>query len=44
MRHYLIYGTGLCISKTDTRNAINSAIAFLKEIEKFIEEKNPQKN
>ena len=43
MRHYLIYGTGLSISKTDTRNAINSAITFLKEIEKFIEEKNPQK-
>jgi hypothetical protein len=33
----------LSTSKTDTRNAINSAIAFLKEIEKFIEEKNPQK-
>lgn len=42
IRHYLIYGTGLSISNTDTNNAITAASAFLKEIENFIEEKNPQ--
>jgi uncharacterized protein (UPF0332 family) len=42
IRHYLIYGTGLSISETDSKNAISSAITFLKEIESLIEDRNPQ--
>lgn len=42
-RHYLIYGSGLAISETEAKNAISCARELLKEIERIIEEKNPQK-
>jgi uncharacterized protein (UPF0332 family) len=42
IRHYLIYGTGLSVSEMDAKNAISSATTFLKKIENFIEDRNPQ--
>jgi uncharacterized protein (UPF0332 family) len=42
-RHYLIYGSGLSISKTEAKNAISSAKDFVSEIEKLVQDKNPQK-
>jgi len=39
-RHYLIYGSGLSISEVDSKNAISSAVKFLKEVENFINDKN----
>ncbi len=38
-RHYLIYGTGLYISEIDSRNAIVSAVQFLRHVIRFIREK-----
>ncbi|MHB1336714.1 MAG: HEPN domain-containing protein [Candidatus Humimicrobiaceae bacterium] len=32
IRHYLTYGTGLYISEIDSRNALSSAIKFLKHV------------
>lgn len=43
-RHYLIYGTGLYISEVDSRNAIISAVQFLRYIIKFIRKKNFDKS
>lgn len=42
-RHYLIYGAGLEISKTEAFGAINNAKEFIQEIEGIIKEKDPQK-
>lgn len=42
-RHYLIYGSGLAISETESNNAIVSANKFVSEVEKIIQDKNPQK-
>jgi len=42
-RHYLIYGSGLAISETEAKNAIDSAKKFVSEVEKIIQKKNPQK-
>jgi len=42
-RHYLIYGSGLSISETEAKNAISSAKDFVSEIEKLVQDKNPQK-
>jgi len=42
-RHYLIYGIGLAISKTEAKNAVKSAEDFLKIIKDFVQKKNPQK-
>ncbi|MCJ7471447.1 MAG: HEPN domain-containing protein [Actinobacteria bacterium] len=39
-RHYLVYGTGLYISEVDSRNAISSAVKFLRHIIRFIKNKN----
>lgn len=39
-RHYLVYGTGLYISEIDSRNAIASAVKFLRHIIRFIKNKN----
>lgn len=44
IRHYLIYGTGLYISEIDSRNALSSAIKFLKHVIRFIKDKNCEKN
>lgn len=44
IRHYLIYGTGLYISEIDSRNALSSAIKFLKHVIRFIKDKNYEKN
>jgi len=44
IRHYLIYGTGLYISEVDSRNALSSAIKFLKHVIRFIKDKNCEKN
>lgn len=38
-RHYLIYGTGLYISEVDSKNAILSAVQFLRYIIRFIRKK-----
>jgi len=43
-RHYLIYGTGLYISEVDSRNAILSAVQFLRYIIRFIRQKNIDKS
>ena len=43
-RHYLIYGTGLYISEVDSRNAIISAVQFLRYIIRFIRQKNIDKS
>lgn len=42
-RHYLVYGAGLEISKTEAKGAIEIASRFLKEAEKMIRGKDPQK-
>lgn len=42
-RHYLIYGSGLSISGAEAKNAISSAKEFVSEIERLVQEKNPQK-
>lgn len=42
-RHYLIYGAGLEISKTETQNAFETVQNFMGEIEKIIQKKDPQK-
>ena len=44
IRHYLVYGTGLYISGIDSRNAISSAVKFLKCVIRFIKDKNGEKN
>ena len=41
-RHYLIYGVGLVISKTEAENAVKTAEEFIEKIQKFIQKKNPQ--
>ena len=42
-RNYLIYGIGLTISMTETKNAIKTAEAFIKKIKEIIQKENPQK-
>ena len=42
-RHYLIYGIGLTVSGTETKNAINSAGELVDKVKAYIEKKNPQK-
>jgi len=42
-RNYLIYGAGLTLSPTETRNAIKSAKQFLKVIEEKIDKIRKQK-
>lgn len=42
-RHYLIYGAGLEISKTEAQNAAQNAEEFIGKIEKILKERNPQK-
>lgn len=42
-RHYLIYGAGFSISKTEAENAIISASEFIKKVSLIIKKKNPQK-
>jgi uncharacterized protein (UPF0332 family) len=42
-RHYLIYGAGLEISKTEAQNAMENAGGFFAEIKKIIQAKDPQK-
>ena len=44
IRHYLVYGTGLYISEVDSRNAISSAVKFLRYVIRFIKDKNREKN
>ena len=44
IRHYLVYGTGLYISEIDSRNAISSAVKFLRYVIRFIKDKNRKKN
>ena len=44
IRHYLVYGTGLYISEIDSRNAISSAVKFLRYVIRFIKDKNREKN
>jgi len=41
-RNYLIYGIGLAVSKTETKNAIKTAEEFIEKIKKIIQDKNPQ--
>lgn len=43
IRHYLIYGAGLSISSTETKNAINSACELIDKISEIIQSQNPQK-
>ncbi len=40
IRHYLVYGTGLYISEVDSRNAISSAVKFLRCVIRFIKVNN----
>lgn len=42
-RHYLIYGAGFSISKTEAENAIKSASEFMEKVNVIIKKKNPQK-
>ena len=42
-RNYLIYGIGLIISATETKNAIKTAEMFIKKIKEIIQKENPQK-
>jgi len=42
-RNYLIYGTGLAISKTEAENSIKTAEEFIGIVEKIIRKRNPQK-
>ena len=42
-RHYLIYGAGFSISKTEAENAIISASEFIKKVSLIIKKKKPQK-
>lgn len=42
-RHYLIYGAGFSISKTEAENAIISASEFIKKVSLIIKKKNQQK-
>ena len=44
IRHYLVYGIGLYISEVDSRNAISSAVKFLRYVIRFIKDKNREKN
>ncbi|MDO9579487.1 MAG: HEPN domain-containing protein [Bacteroidales bacterium] len=39
IRHYLVYGIGLYISEVDSRNAISSAVKFLRHVIRFIKNK-----
>lgn len=41
-RHYLIYGIGFVISKTEAENAIKTAEKFIEQIKKIIQNKTPQ--
>lgn len=41
-RNYLIYGIGLNISQTESKNAIKTAEEFIKKINNTIHKKNPQ--
>jgi len=42
-RHYIIYGAGLTISKTEAENAIALAKEFIAKVQEIIQEKNLQK-
>lgn len=42
-RHYLIYGAGFSISKTEAENAIKSASEFIEKVSAIIKKKNSQK-
>lgn len=42
-RHYLIYGAGLAISRTEAGAAIQTAGKFIHEVEKIINKKDSQK-
>jgi len=42
-RNYLIYGIGLTVSETETRNAIKTAKEFVDQVTDIIHVKNPQK-
>lgn len=42
-RNYLIYGVGLTVSETETRNAIKTAEEFVGKVTDIIHAKNPQR-
>lgn len=42
-RHYLIYGIGLAISKTEAENAIKNAAEFIEKIKNSVKDRDPQK-